>query len=47
MTASALPSSEIRDLPVLILIGEGKTAFIGGADIKEMGLIRDINSLKS
>jgi enoyl-CoA hydratase len=30
-----------RELRVLILTGEGEKAFIGGADIKEMGLICD------
>jgi enoyl-CoA hydratase/carnithine racemase len=30
-----------RELRVLILTGEGEKAFIGGADIKEMALIRD------
>jgi len=30
-----------RELRALVLTGEGEKAFIGGADIKEMGLIRD------
>jgi enoyl-CoA hydratase len=30
-----------RDLRAVVLTGEGDKAFIGGADIKEMGLIRD------
>jgi enoyl-CoA hydratase len=30
-----------RELRVVVLTGEGEKSFIGGADIKEMGLIRD------
>jgi enoyl-CoA hydratase/carnithine racemase len=30
-----------QELRVLVLTGEGEKSFIGGADIKEMGLIRD------